>query len=375
MQKKNIKILYGYHESGHYSVAHAIRHAVDRLGAKTSMSKLFEGECRNWTTLFETFRSVNSQGSLNFPNFFASDDVLQSISEAVRHRSLEIDAEVIVSTHPYTSYALAESIPHGKTLIYDVHTNYTPGPIFPHPRIDGYFTPISRPELPFYFRSRTVECKIPLTQDRRPTTEQKVEKNHWLFALGADGWGDHSDLHRIAKILPCNTKLYVLAGRNYKDVSAAVSPTLRNVSVVPYKSDISEYLRQSKFVFSKAGGSTVTESIAHRCVPVFVRSYVPWELQAARHLVEAGVGIYLDDLIWMVGQSGASEVWKHYVDRSENFRSQILSAADWIATALVNGLSEPPTKLLVNPDIPMPGEDPLGQLLKKKIQRWKSAVT
>jgi len=369
---KTVEIVYGYHESGHYSVANAIQIAVEQLGASATISKLFEGQSRNWMTLFETFRSVNDQRSLNFPDIFGSDEVLLGISDTVRARSLQIKADVIVSTHPYTSYALAEAIPSGKTLIYDVHTNYTPGPVFPHPRIDGYFTPIPRPELPYCFRSRSVECKVPLPHELQPKDGEDAKKKDWLLALGADGWGDLSDLHRVLRILPSDAILHVLAGRNYKAVSAVVPSTLRNVNVVPFKSDIGEYLRKSKFVFSKASGSTITEAIAHRCVPVFVRSYVPWELQAARHLVEAGVGIYLDDLIWIVGQLADNEVWKRYVDKSQSFRSQILVAADKIAAGLMAGSLTPSQQLLENPSIPRPSNDPLGQLLQKKILRWGS---
>lgn len=369
---KTVEIIYGYHESGHYSVANAIQIAVEQLGASASISKLFEGQSQNWMTLFETFRSVNNQKSLNFPDIFGSDEILLGISDAVRARSLLIKAEVIVSTHPYTSYALADAIPPGKTLIYDVHTNYTPGPVFPHPRIDGYFTPIPRPELPYYFRSRSVECKVPLPRELQPKSGEEANKKDWLLALGADGWGDLSDLHRVLGILPSNAILHVLAGRNYREVSAVVPSTLKNVSVVPFKSDISEYLKKSKFVFSKASGSTITEAIAHRCVPVFVKSYVPWELQAARHLVEAGVGIYLDDLIWVVRQLGDAEVWKRYIDKSRSFRSQILVAADQIAEGIVAGSLTPSRQLLENPNIPTPSNDPLGQLLQKKIRRWES---
>lgn len=368
---KSVEIVYGYHESGHFSVAKAIQSAVEQLGISASLNKLFQGNSRNWTTLFEAFRSVNQQESVNFPDFFGSEDILIGIADAVRHQSLEIESDIIISTHPYASYALAEAIPPGRTLIYDVHTNYTPGPIFPHPRIDGYFTPIPRPELPYYFRSRSVECKVPLPQYLKPIEGQDNEKNDWLLALGADGWGDTSDLLRIEDILPEGAKLHVLAGRNYQAVNTVVPPTLMNVSVVPFQSDISEYLKRSKFVFSKASGSTVTEAIAHRCVPVFVKSFVPWELQAARHLVEAGVGIYFDDLIWMVSQFGDSTVWNRYVDKSKDFRKQIIDSAEKVASGVVAGRLWPTDQILRNPEIPAPCNDALGLLLQKKIRKWR----
>lgn len=367
---RQVTIIYGYHESGHFSVAEGIKDAFGRLGVDARIEKIFEGNSANWKTLFETFRSVNDQASLNFPDFFASETMLKVMATAVKDRVLEIDSDVIVSTHPYASYAIAENLPASNRLIYDVHTNYTPGPIFPHPRIDGFFTPILRPELAYRVRSRSVVCKVPLPPKLQPRENLGVSKRDWLITLGADGWGDTTDISQIERILPDSSLLNILVGRNAKALTELEIPNSTRRRVVPFQSDLSNYLTKAKFVFSKASGSIVTEALAHRCVPVFSKTYVPWELQAARHLVEAGVGIHLDDFVWMVSQFGAETIWKRYIQRASEFRAAILSAAQQIAETVVSGNLRPEPKLLQNPEIPTPRDDDLGEELKHEIRIW-----
>lgn len=366
----SISILYGYHESGHYSVARAIQAALERQNVKAPIRKIFSEKSATWETLFATFRDVNGQSSGNFPGFFGDRDLLRSIAESVKNMIVSVPEDVLISTHPYTSYVAAEILSGTGRRIFDVHTNYTPGPIFPHTGIEGYFSPFPRPELPYRFRSTSTRCMVPVPPEFG-NANGTFSKNCWVLSVGADGWGDTSDLKQLEKMLPNSIALNILTGRNEKLHNALMKDESPH-NLVAFTDDISEYLKPAAFVFTKASGSVVSEAIACKCVPVFTKSYTPWELESARYLVEAGVGLHIDDFYWMTKNLGFDEVWSQIVSRAQLMRGRIFHAADVVANSVLHGYSDPFPGLLDDPEFREPGSDELGNLLSKKISDWTS---
>ncbi len=137
---KKLLLVEGYYTSGHTSAVRALEEEISRRGLPYNAVNIFTGKSAVIDQIFTIFRTFAAKGVKTVPEFLKEKEFIDLLAEEVLLPELgELDQyEGIISTHPYSSMVLAakkererENVP-----LVDVHTDYTPFPIFSHPQIN-----------------------------------------------------------------------------------------------------------------------------------------------------------------------------------------------------------------------------------------------
>ena len=291
----NTLLVYGYHRSGHYSAALAVKEEFEFRGYKADIQNIWINTSEVIDRLFTIFRTFANNRNKNVPDFLGSQELLTHLANELPV-NLDLGSyDAIISIHPYSSYVLAEEKKKRElnNVLIDVHTDYTPFPIIRHESIDYHvgFVPIGN--APNDLKKKMVTSGIPISS---AFYSGGVTKNNSILILGgADGCVPIKNVLSFIRKISTNHEILVFCGYN-QDLFCQLSKERRpNENIFSYVEDMTKYFKSANFVITKGSGLTVTESIATNCIPIFTPPVLFWEDESAMFLSSRGVGLYLPD--------------------------------------------------------------------------------
>jgi len=292
---KNVLLVYGYHQSGHYSAALAVKEELDARGYRADIQNIWVNKSEVIDKLFAIFRRFARNRNKNVPDFLGSQELLTHLANEL---PIDIDLErydAIVSIHPYSSFVLAEEKKKKQlnNALIDVHTDYTPFPIVQHEFIDYHVGAIPTDNTSKALRKKIVATGIPI---KSPFYSEESTKSDTILVMGgADGFGPLEKILLFLRGLSVDFEVSVFCGNNEDLYHQLLKDRRPNENIFPYVDDMVPYFKTGKFVVTKASGLTATESIATDCIPVFTPPVLFWEDESAKFLSSRGVGLYLPD--------------------------------------------------------------------------------
>lgn len=293
-----ILILYGYFPNGHYSVSTSLYEEFSCRSLPAKVETLWHIDNENLQKFFAFSQYALENQISSYPSVFGQDQTLKALCCMLpKKRILEItsDYDVLISTHPYTSYILADFFKSDNSkLIIDVHTNFSEFPVFTHERIDFHTGFIMKREIDANIIKKIALTGIPINKKYSTLTKSTDLKNNILIMNGSDGLGGISDTIAFLQQIYHSYKINVSCGRNV-NLLYYIQQNHPSINAFSYTSAMEEFYIKSKFVFTKASGSSVIEAISCGCIPVFTPTYLPWEIEAARNLSSMGIGLYLPE--------------------------------------------------------------------------------
>ena len=292
---KNVLVVYGYHQSGHYSAALAAKEELNSRGYEADIQNIWVNKSEVIDRIFSIFRSFAKHRNKNVPDFLNSGEFLACLANDL---PIDINTErydAIVSIHPYSSFVLAEDKKKKQldyTLI-DIHTDYTPFPIVQHEFIDYHVGVVPVDNHSIALRKKIVPTGIPIMS---AFYLGNLTKSDTILVMGgADGFGPLEKILLFLRGLSVDFEISVFCGNNEELYHRFLKDKLPNETIFPYVADMAQHFKSAKFVFTKASGLTVTESIATDCIPIYTPPVLFWEDESAKLLSSKGIGLYLPD--------------------------------------------------------------------------------
>jgi len=212
--------------------------------------------------------------------------------------------DVVVSTHFLTSSVLSVSkkkYPQYAFRLITIITDYTLHPYWIGPGVDTYIASceyvkdclltreIQKDKIKIY--GIPVKEKFYLPSDRK-TAAQKLGVNPAKFTAlimtGAVGIGP---IEEIVQALADDVQLLVICGKNQRLFDRLTKLNLANVKVYPLIDYVDELMSVSDIVLTKAGGLTISESLAKGLPMIFFSSIPGLETANEEVICESGAGI------------------------------------------------------------------------------------
>ena len=217
--------------------------------------------------------------------------------------------DVVVSTHFLTSSVLSvfkKKHPHCAFPLITIITDYTLHPYWIGPGVDTYIASceyvkdclltreIQKDKIKIY--GIPVKEKFYLPSDRK-TAAQKLgvdpAKFTALIMTGAVGIGP---IEEIVQALADDVQLLVICGKNQRLFDRLTKLNLANVKVYPLIDYVDELMSVSDIVLTKAGGLTISESLAKGLPMIFFSSIPGLETSNEKVICESGVGIKVESV-------------------------------------------------------------------------------
>jgi UDP-N-acetylglucosamine:LPS N-acetylglucosamine transferase len=309
-------------DSGHKSAALAIAAEGTARGHRVQdFDPWPAGSAVAGQILFQMFRDYAAEGVAGLPPVIEQPGLWpEMVADLLPGLTLP-DADALVGTHPWAAGLLAELARRDGFggVVIGVNTDFYAFPASTHPRIDYYTGVFPKAVLPPAHRARQRPLGIPV----RPgfaglgapaaagpgpaagaaagpgPAPAPADRDVLLVTVGARAFIPLAGIIELAaelqRALP-GARVVVCTGRAAD--GAADSPAVADcppggVEVRHGLADLSPLMRQARLVVSRPSGLTVAEALAAGAVPVLVPSDVPWEADAARHLVHAGLAVPL----------------------------------------------------------------------------------
>ena len=136
-----------------------------------------------------------------------------------------------------------------------------------------------------------VKEKFYLSSDRKEAAKKlgvDPEKFTALIMTGAVGIGP---IEEIVKALTSDIQLLVICGRNQKLYNRLTKLNLMDVKIYPLIDYVDELMSVSDIVLTKAGGLTISESLAKTLSMVFFSSIPGLETANEKVIAKLGAGI------------------------------------------------------------------------------------
>jgi hypothetical protein len=333
-------------DSGHKSAAQAIAAEGAARGHRVlDFDPWPAGSAVAGRILFQMFRDYAALGVAGLPPVIEQPGLWpEMVADLLPGLTLP-DADALVGTHPWAASLLAELARRDGFggVVVGVNTDFYAFPASTHPRIDYYTGVFPKAVLPPAHRARQRPLGIPVrpgfagpgaaaaagaaaagvvaTAGRAP-----AERDVLLITVGARAFIPLAGIIEFAagvqRALP-DARVIVCTGRGTDGtaggrataggrvaagglVAAGGRATVGQaastqapdsppcgVDVRHGLADLSPLMRQARLVISRPSGLTVAEAMAAGAVPVLIPSDVPWEADAARHLVHAGLAVPL----------------------------------------------------------------------------------
>ena len=328
---KKILIFYGSYGGGHLSAARNIKEFID---SNYSNVETYLVDCIEYvnkslnkiTTKFYSDMAKNAQWIWKKVYYGAENGAVSKISTsaqklmAIKLNKLlkEYSPDLIISTHPFSSYmcALLKKKKKTNAKIATVLTDYAPhGQWLLNPAFVDYFF-VAHDGMKDNLLKRGIKepqikvTGIPLSNRLLANyNKEKVlsdfgleygKKTILFFAGGEQGFGKDKIFKMLKSIINNFPALQIIAiaGKNKKiknNFDILVSQTHSNeyVKVLEFTNKVPELMSVSDLVITKPGGLTTTESLASG-LPIIVINPIPGqEEENAEFLEEKGVAIWI----------------------------------------------------------------------------------
>lgn len=328
---KKILIFYGSYGGGHLSAARNIKEFID---SNYSNVETYLVDCIEYvnkslnkiTTKFYSDMAKNAQWIWKKVYYGAENGAVSKISTsaqklmAIKLNKLlkEYSPDLIISTHPFSSYmcALLKKKKKTNAKIATVLTDYAPhGQWLLNPAFVDYFF-VAHDGMKDNLLKRGIKepqikvTGIPLSNRFLANyNKEKVlsdfgleygKKTILFFAGGEQGFGKDKIFKMLKSIINNFPALQIIAiaGKNKKiknNFDILVSQTHSNeyVKVLEFTNKVPELMSVSDLVITKPGGLTTTESLASG-LPIIVINPIPGqEEENAEFLEEKGVAIWI----------------------------------------------------------------------------------
>ena len=206
------------------------------------------------------------------------------------------DVDVLIGVHPWAAYFFAELAQRDgfEGPIIAVNTDFYEFPALAHPRIDLYTGVFPKRILPPAHRARQRAIGMPVRSGFCQAGPPVAERDLLVAAVGARPFIPLDEIlaacSALQRRLP-GVRVVVCAGREPADSPPFDPPS--NIEIRHGATDLSDLMTRARLVLTRPSGATVAEAIAAGAVPVLLPSDVPWEADAARHLVYEGLAVPL----------------------------------------------------------------------------------
>jgi hypothetical protein len=296
-------------DSGHKSAAQAIAAEGAARGHRVlDFDPWPAGSAVAGQILFQMFRDYAALGVAGLPPVIEQPGLWpEMVADLLPGLTLP-DADALVGTHPWAASLLAELARRDGFggVVIGVNTDFYAFPASVHPRIDYYTGVFPKAVLPPAHRARQRPLGIPV----RPgfagsgaaagpaAAPAPADRDVLLVTVGARAFVPLAGIIELAaelqRALP-DARVIVCTGRGADGTASSQAPDSPpcGVDVRHGLADLSPLMRQARLVISRPSGLTVAEAMAAGAVPVLIPSDVPWEADAARHLVHAGLAVPL----------------------------------------------------------------------------------
>jgi hypothetical protein len=283
-------------DSGHKSAALAIAEAGAARGHQCQEFDPWpDGSVVADRVLFQMFRDYAARGLPCLPPVIELPGLWLEMAADLLPALTLPDVDALVGTHPWAAGILAELASRDGFggMVMAVGTDFYPFPASAYPRVDIYTGVFPKPVLPPVQRPRMQPLGIPVRAGFAPGAAL-ADRDVLLVTVGARAFVPLAEIVEFAsalqRALP-GAEVVMCTGRETS--VSAVSDPRGAVDIRHGLADLSGLMRRARLVVSRPSGLTVAEALAAGCVPVLLPTDVPWEAEAARHLIYAGLAVAL----------------------------------------------------------------------------------
>lgn len=330
---KNILIFYGSYGGGHLSAAKSIKAYIENNYSDYKVNMI---DCIEYINKYVNKVSTNAYKELAKKAPWAwklvykdsKNGALAKIStvsnKTMAHKLLglisELNPDIIISTHPFSSQMCGYlkkkkkiNIPVATVLTdYKIHEQWLEFSEY----LEYFFVSNEQmkqdmikkkiDEAKIFITGIPVSEKFLLNYDRKKICEEfelNPENEVVLFFAGGEfGLGRKTTILMLKALIRLFSKLQVVAisGRNkkmnnkFKELVKATESEER-IKIIEFTSKIPELMSISKFVITKPGGLTITESLVSN-LPILIINPIPGqEEENAEFLEQNGAGIWIKE--------------------------------------------------------------------------------
>lgn len=333
----------GFEFSGHDAISEALYEAGKKLNIDITDLR--------WKDIvpgledhpvFHVHRIAAGQGASELAAIMDESSLWDSLAtDLAKYLDIE-EYDPIISVHPWSTYILAQKIKGkrwSKKLI-DVNVDFARFPIFTSPEITGYFGAGPIKPLQARYRRRCHRVGVPV-RNQFLQTKQDTRTDSLIVSGGSDGFSAAQLSRVIPKVVKAVHPEAIILLAPTKTSNEFWKKYVRrsglSCDIVVGLRDISQLLRRSKWILTKASGPGLAEAFVAGCEIFLADSGVFWEAEAREYLALCGAAI-------PVGVEDSDEdIQKRLLEGAPNrdlFSSQCASAAVDIWELVLEGLPQ-----------------------------------
>ncbi len=297
----NILILTGKFGMGHLSAANALREQLGQDGHRAEVVDLFEyaapelAQAMYWwfnvlVTYGGVFYNIYHDLTVNDSGDSRGDNLLGGLDRLLD----EYEPDVVVSTHPICSAAMAKYKEEGPSDIPLVTcvTDVTCHSEWLHPATDCYLVAEESVRQGFIAKGAdpdaVVVSGIPVSGRFQPARKDPSQRRELLIMGGGLGLMPRRDsFYQALNGLP-GVHTTILTGRNDK-LFQRLNGRYENIEAVPFTTQVDKYMARASLMLSKPGGITCFEAIAARLPILAWQPFLKQEQENANFLVRRGM--------------------------------------------------------------------------------------
>lgn len=297
----NILILTGKFGMGHLSAANALREQLGQDGHRAEVVDLFEyaapelAQAMYWwfnvlVTYGGVFYNIYHDLTVNDSGDSRGDNLLGGLDRLLD----EYEPDVVVSTHPICSAAMAKYKEEGPSDIPLVTcvTDVTCHSEWLHPATDCYLVAEESVRQGFIAKGAdpdaVVVSGIPVSGRFQPARKGPSQRRELLIMGGGLGLMSRRDsFYQALNGLP-GVHTTILTGRNDK-LFQRLNGRYENIEAVPFTTQVDKYMARASLMLSKPGGITCFEAIAARLPILAWQPFLKQEQENANFLVRRGM--------------------------------------------------------------------------------------
>ncbi|PKM95136.1 MAG: galactosyldiacylglycerol synthase [Firmicutes bacterium HGW-Firmicutes-1] len=301
---------------GHNQVALAMKNELVAQGCEVSIYEPFKEVSKSLDILlsdgyrvlatkmpkfYGRIYKMSNQQFLGKPvEIFSVKVIEDKLEEIVDH----VQPDLIISTHPLIVKAMCSLKRKSKYLgpFVSVITDYMPHKCYISPIVDAYIVGSQYTKLKVIEKgiseNRVFVYGIPIHRSFREC-DNKMEKSNQFTVLLMGGSMGLSGIKKVFKELlniHAPIKIIVVCGNNmtlkkYLEERYLSQVSNKDITILGFTNEISQYMEVSDVIVTKPGGLTVTEAFAKN-IPIIIPFYIPGqEEENAEMLIDMGVAV------------------------------------------------------------------------------------